>query len=105
MGSPRLLVNESDPIPHSDVTFTCNYTGMEANPAVNSVEWKINDTDVDHPSFVYTIKDVNAAHNGTYSCRVGNTIGFSNFSNIIVLSVNYSAFCKSIALLPFLEFE
>ena len=105
MGSPCLLVNESAPIPHSDVTFTCNHTGMEANPAVNSVEWKINDADVDHPSFVYTIQDVEACHNGTYRCRVGNTVGFSDVSNQIDLSVNYSAFCESITLLPFLEFE
>ena len=78
---------------------------MEANPAVNSVEWKIDDTILKNSSFEYTIKDVNASHNGNYSCRVGNAIGFSNFSNIIVLSVNYSAFCKSIVLLPLLQFE
>ena len=100
IGRPLLSVNESGPIPHSDVTFTCNYTGMEANPAVHSVEWKNNDTDVTHPSFVYTIKDVSAAHNGNYSCRVGNTIGFSDVSNKIVLVV--SEFCKSITFLSFL---
>ena len=98
-------MNEPHPIPGSDVTFTCNHTGMEANPAVQFVEWKINDTDVDLLPFVFTVKDVSAADNGTYSCRVGNTIGFSNFSNIIVLSVNFSAFCKSIVLLPLLQFE
>ena len=105
MGSPHLLVNESAPIPHSDVTFTCNHKGMEANPAIDSVEWKIDDTILKHSSFEYTIKDVTASHNGTYSCRVGNTIDFSDVSNQIVLSVNCSAFCKFIALLPFLQFE
>ena len=100
-----MYVNEPHPIPGSDVTFTCNYTGMEANPAVQSVEWKMNDTDVNHLPFVFTVKDVNAEDNGNYSCRVGNTIGFSDVSNEIVLSVNYSAFCKSMTLLSYLQFE
>ena len=98
-------MNETHPIPYSSVTFTCDHTGMEANPAVNSVEWKINDTYVDHPSFVYTIRHVSADHNGNYSCSVGNAIGFSDFSDQIEMSVNYSAFCESITLLPFLLFD
>ena len=96
-------MNESHPIPGSDVIFTCLYEKNKANPEVDVVRWYKDDTILRFhglPSYIYPIKDVNADDNGTYSCRVGNAIGLSDVSNQVLLVV--SAFCKSITFLSFL---
>ena len=94
-----MSVNEPHPIPSSDVTFTCDFTNMDANPGVDSVQWFKDEETLTWSDSSFHIKDVNADDNGNYSCRVGNAIAYSNVSNQIELSVNYSAFCRSILLL------
>ena len=96
-GIPELGVSDSGPIPGDNVTFNCHDGNATANPDIDQVKWtkdgeKVNGSD----SFKYVIEEVLPDHNGTYECQLGNKHGFSNFSDSVVLSVNFSAFCKYI---------
>ena len=95
-GIPDIEVSESDPIPGEKVTFTCSEGNMTANPDVDQVKWTKDGEKVKKASFQYDIDEVLPEHNGTYECQLGNKHGFSNFSDSVVLSVNFSAFCKYI---------
>ena len=95
-GIPELGVSDSGPIPGDNVTFTCNKGNTTANPDVDQVRWTRDGEEVKEASVQYVIDEVLPDHNGTYECQRGNKHGFSNFSDSVVLSVNFSAFCKYI---------
>ena len=103
-GIPILAVTDSDPILGETVTFICHEGNTTANPEVDQVKWiKDGETLDDNDLFEYVIDKVTYEHNGTYKCQLGNDHGFSNVSNSIVLSVNYSPLCKCVHIVLVIE--
>ena len=97
-GTPRLVVSDPHPIPGDKVTFTCDLGNVTANPKTDRVKWT-KDGDILGQAAnwaEYVIERVNATHNGTYTCALGNEHGFSSDSIGVVMAANYSAFCKYI---------
>ena len=99
--SPKLLIDQENPYFEDSVTFTCDIGTVKGNPAVSKVGWYKDDHPTNWSLTSFTIKrKVTLEDSGVYKCIVGNTIGFSGFSNTIYLKVSsepskYQTFLKS----------
>ena len=61
---------------------------------MDHVQWIKDGENLNVTSFEYTLPEAIPEDSGNYSCRVGNALGFSDYSEQIDLSVNQSLYCK-----------